>query len=154
MRRSKCVSKALRGIYAPDLSDIRVPAEELGLVSKKYFFFGNGQAGTSWEQHAWKVQQEGIAREGALETPTEEQVVGGKRRVRHKDAAIGLDSMDAHMSGDPVVTTAEIPDGKGGITQYVERYSTSGKFIGSYEVQWEKVAEGRHILARTKRITH
>jgi hypothetical protein len=121
-------------------------------VSKKYFFFGETQAGAGWEKHAWKVQQEGVNREGAEETPTEVQTAGGKSRVRHLDAAIGLDSQDVHYDGDRVVVVSENPDGRGDIFQHFERYSDSGKFLGSYVGRWEKVAEGRHVLARTRRI--
>ena len=120
-------------------------------MSKRYFIFGFNR-GDNWEEHAWKVHQEGVNREGAEETPTEVQVAGSGRRVRHLDAAIGLDSQDCHMSGDKVVTTAEIPNGKGDIMQYVERYSDSGKFIGSYGIPWLKMADGRHVSGMPKRI--
>lgn len=126
-------------------------------MSKRYFFFGETQAGVGWEKHAWKVHQEGVNRDGADQTPTEAQVAindHGERvaRVRHRDAAIGLDSQDVHMGGDRCVTTAEVPDGRGGITQYVERYSDGGKFIGTYAVQWNKEANGRHVSEKPRRV--
>ena|SRR5215469_5996693 len=125
--------------------------------SKRYFFFGETQAGTGWEKHAWKVHQEGVNREGADQTPVEAQVTRNDQgqqvsRVRHRDAAIGLDSQDVHMGGDRCVTTAEIPDGKGGVTQYVERYSDDGRFAGSFEVHWEKTGDRTHTLTTKRRV--
>jgi hypothetical protein len=125
-------------------------------MGKSYYFFGQTQAGVQWEKHAWDVQQKGVDRSGADQTSADTQVVYNQegretgRRRTHRDAAIGIDSTDAHMGGDRVVVEAEIPDGKGDITQVVHRYSDSGR-ISSYEVQWVKVAEGRHVLARTRR---
>ena len=126
-------------------------------MSKKYFIFGFNQAGRAWENHAWKVHQEGVNREGAEETPTEAQVVynpQGERiaRVRHQDAAVGLDSQDVHMSGDPCVVVAENPDGKGNVYQQVERYSQSGKFIGSYVVKWSKTDKDTLTSEKPRRI--
>src|SRR5215475_1406890 len=115
-------------------------------VGRKYFIFGFNR-GDNFEEHAWKTRWEGVNREGAEQTPTKAQISYDQegrevnRRVRHLDAAVGLDSRDVHMSGDPCVVVAEIPDGKGTVTQYVERYSTSGKFLGSYAVDWNKTAE-------------
>lgn len=127
------------------------------MSGKRFFFFGETQAGVGWEKHAWQVHQEGVNREGADQTPTEAQVTYNDRgervaRVRHRDAAIGLDSQDVHMAGDRCVTTAEIPDGKGGVTQYVERYDDAGKFSGSYEVRWEKTGPRTHTLASKRRV--
>jgi hypothetical protein len=121
-------------------------------VGRKYYFFGETQAGVGWEKHAWKTHQEGVNREGADETPTETQTIGGISRIRHKDAAIGLDSVDVHMSGDPCVVTAEIPDGKGTVVQYVERYSAGGRFLGSYAVPWHKEADGCLVSEKPRRI--
>ena len=120
-------------------------------MSKRYFIFGFNR-GDNWEEHAWKVHHEGVNREGAEETPTEVQVAGSGRRVRHLDAAIGLDSQDVHMSGDPCVVTAEIPDGKGDVTHYFERYSESGKFLGSYALDWKKTADSRQVSGKPRRI--
>jgi len=124
-------------------------------VGRKYFIFGFNR-GDNFEEHAWKTRWEGVNREGAEDTPTEEQVVynpQGERisRIRHKDAAIGLDTQDVHLSGDRVVITDEVPDGKGDIVAVGHRYSDSGKFIGSYEFYWEKVAENHQVLARRRR---
>lgn len=108
--------------------------------------------------HALQVKREGVNREGAEETSTEAQVTQnaqGNRvsRVKHRDAAIGLDSEDVHMSGDRAVVVAEIPDGKtGDLHQYVERYSDDGRFIGSYVVPWYKTGEGRHYKGMPRRI--
>ena len=127
-------------------------------MGRKYFIFGYGQAGRAWENHAWKVHQEGVNREGAEETPTEAQVVynpQGERmaRVRHVDAAVGLDSQDVHMSGDPCVVVAENPDGKGNVYQHVERYSSDGgRFIGSYVVKWSRTADGQLTSEKPRRI--
>ena len=122
-------------------------------MSRRYFFFGETQAGVGWEKHAWKVHQEGVNREGAEKTPTEVQRAGGGERVRHLDAAIGLDSQDCHMGGDRVVTVAEIPDpATGDITQYVERYSDSGRFMGSYAIPWQKWGDGNHVSGKPRRI--
>lgn len=122
-------------------------------MSKKAFFVSGFKGDDRFVDHALEIQERGVVREGWEQTPTEAQVVGSKRRVRHKDAAIGLDSTDVHMGNDRVVVEAEIPDPKSGdITQVVHRYSDAGRYSGSYSVVWEKTAEGRHTLARTKRI--
>lgn len=108
--------------------------------------------------HALQVKRDGVNRDGAEDTPTEAQVTyndQGQRvaRVKHRDAAIGLDSEDVHMSGDRAVVVAEIPDGKtGDVHQYVERYSDDGRFIGSYVVPWYKTGEGRHYKGVARRI--
>ena len=125
-------------------------------MSKKYFIFGFNRE-DNFEEHAWKTRWEGVNRDGAEQTPTEAQVVynpQGERiaRVRHQDAAVGLDSVDVHMSGDPCVVVAEIPDGKGTVTQYVERYSTSGKFLGSYAVPWRKTDRDTLTSEKPRRI--
>ena len=125
-------------------------------MSKKYFIFGFNR-GDNFEEHAWKTRWEGVNREGAEDTPTEAQVVynpQGERisRVRHQDAAVGLDSVDVHMSGDPCVVVAENPDGKGNVYQQVERYSQSGKFIGSYVVKWSKTDKDCLTSEKPRRI--
>lgn len=120
-------------------------------MSKKYFIFGFNR-GDNWEEHAWKTHQEGVNRDGAEETPTEVQTVGSTSRTRHLDAAVGLDSQDVHMSGDPCVVVAENPDGKGRVIQTVERYSQSGKFLGTYEVEWNKTADGRLTSEKPRRV--
>ena len=110
--------------------------------------------------HALEVKREGVNREGAENTPTEAQVTTnaqGNRvaRVKHRDPAIGLDTEDVHMGGDRCVVTAEIPDAKtGDLVQYVERYSDSGRFIGSYAVPWYKIGIGKHEKGAPRRITY
>lgn len=74
-----------------------------------------------------------------------------------QDAAIGLDTEDVHFAGDRAVTRAEVPVFEGGrptgdIDQIIDRYSDGGKFLGSYTVRWEKTGEGRHTIARNRRI--
>ena len=120
-------------------------------MSKKYFVFGFNR-GDNWEEHAWKTRWEGVNRDGAEQTPTEVQTVGSISRTRHQDAAVGLDSQDVHMSGDPCVVVAENPDGKGRVIQTVERYSQSGKFLGTYEVEWNKTAEGCLTSEKPRRV--
>lgn len=124
-------------------------------MGKQFFVQGFND---NFVDHALKVRREGVNREGAEDCPTEAQVTQnaqGNRvaRVRHKDPAIGLDSEDVHMSGDRAVVVAEIPDPKtGDIHQYCERYSDSGKFIGSYVVPWHKTGDGQHTKGSARRI--
>ena len=120
-------------------------------MSKKYFIFGFNR-GDNWEEHAWKTRWEGVNRDGAEDTPTEVQTVGKISRNRHVDAAVGLDSQDVHMSGDPCVVVAENPDGKGRVIQTVERYSQSGKFLGTYEVEWNRTADGCLTSEKPRRV--
>lgn len=107
--------------------------------------------------HALQIQREGVCREGVENTQSTAQVTKnaqGNRvgRVIQQDSAIGLDSVDVHMSGDRCVVTAEIPQSNGDIVQYIERYSDGGKFIGSYEVPWRKIGEGKHEKDKPRRI--
>lgn len=124
----------------------------------RQFFVSGFKGDDHFVDHALQVRREGVNREGAEACPTEAQVTynaQGNRvaRVKHRDPAIGLDSEDVHMSGDRAVVVAEIPDPTtGDICQYVERYSDSGKRIGSYVVPWLKVGEGRHQKGSPKRI--
>ena len=120
-------------------------------MSKRYFIFGFNR-GDNWEEHAWKTRWEGVNRDGAEETPTEVQTVGKISRTRHLDAAVGLDSQDVHMSGDPCVVVAENPDGKGRVIQTVERYSQAGKFLGTYEVEWIRTADGCLTSEKPRRV--
>jgi len=121
-------------------------------VSKRYFIFGFNR-GDNWEEHAWKVHQEGVDREGADQMPSEAQVVGKRVRVHTPGAAIGLDTQDVHMGGDRVVVVAENPDRRtGDVDVTVERYSDSGRFLGTYRSTWERDGRGRQILSRTRRV--
>ena len=120
-------------------------------MGKRYFIFGFNR-GDNWEEHAWRTHWDGVNREGVDSLPSEAQVVGDRTRVRTPNSAIGLDSQDVHMGGDLVVVEAETPDGKGGIIQTVHRYSDSGRFIGTYESQWDQTGRGQHTLRRTRRI--
>jgi hypothetical protein len=129
-------------------------------MARKAFFVSGFKGDDSWVDHALQVKREGVCRDGAEDTPTEAQVTTnaqGNRvaRVKHKDPAIGLDSEDVHMGGDRCVVTAEIPDpASGDLRQYIERYSDSGRFIGSFVVPWYKVGEGRHQKGTPRRINY
>lgn len=123
----------------------------------RVFYFSGYRGEDAFVDHADEVRQQGVEREGWDKTGSEAQIVGPKRRVRQKDAAIGLDTQDVHMGGDRVVTRAELPEFKGGrptgnIEQVVDRYSDSGHYIGSYVVRWEKNGEGRHVNAGKRRV--
>lgn len=127
-------------------------------MARKAFFVSGFRGDDRFVDHALQVKKDGVNRDGADQTPTEAQVTvnaQGNRvaRVKHRDPAIGLDSEDVHMSGDRAVVVAEIPDPKtGDLTQYVERYSDSGRFIGSYAVPWRKIGDGKHEKGSPKRI--
>jgi hypothetical protein len=121
------------------------------------FFVSGFKGDDKFVDHALEVRREGVIREGVDDVPVETQEVMGRRRLRRVDAAIGLDSEDVHMGGDRVVVRAETPEIKGGkatgdILQVVDRYSDSGAYLGSYQIRWEKVAPGRHVLASKRRI--
>lgn len=127
-------------------------------MGRKYFTF-DWNRGDNFEEHAWKVQQEGVNREGADRTVSEAQIVGDKRRVRQKDAAIGLDTRDVHHRGDKVVISDEVPEIKGGkrtgdVLSYGHRYSDSGKLLETREYRWIKVGDGKHVLAGSRRVSY
>ena len=121
------------------------------------FYVSGFKGDDPWVDHALKTRREGVNRDGAEETPVENQVVyspGGRRIVRpqHQDAAVGMDSEDVHMGGDRCVVVAENPTRGGDLIQTVERYDGSGKFVGSYEVPWHKIGQGRHQKGTPRRI--
>lgn len=123
-------------------------------MSRKVFFVQGFQ--DRFVDHALDVKAQGVIREGADQTGSEWQSAG-RGRVRQRDAAIGLDTEDVHMGGDRVVTRAETPVITGGratgdIEQVVDRFSDSGKYLGSYAVTWEKTGDGRHVIARNRRV--
>jgi hypothetical protein len=101
--------------------------------------------------HALEVRRAGVDREGVERTAAEAEVVdtirGPRNRVRQKDSAIGLDTEDVHMGGDPCVTVGEYPEIVGGrptgdVLQYVARYDDARNYIGTYEVRWGKTERG------------
>lgn len=123
------------------------------------FFISGFKGGDPYIDHALEVREQGVIRDGWDQTGSDYQSVGGKGRVRQRDAAIGLDTEDVHMGGDRVVTRAETPEivrGRptGDIIQVVDRFSDSGKYIGSYEVRWAKTAEGQHTITGHRRVFH
>jgi hypothetical protein len=127
-----------------------------GLMGRQFFVSGF-KGGDAYIDHANEVGRQGVEREGWDKTGSEAQVAGDKRRVRVKDAAIGLDTYDVHMSGDLAVVRAETPEIKGGratgdVLQVVDRYDDAHNYLGSYEVRWEKTGERTHTLASRRRI--
>lgn len=123
------------------------------------FFISGFKGGDPWIDHALEVREQGVIREGWDQTGSEWQEQGGKGRVRQRDAAVGLDTEDVHMGGDRVVTRAETPEivrGRptGDLLQVVDRYSDSGKYMGTFEVRWAKTGAGRHVIAGSRRVTY
>ena len=128
-------------------------------MSKRYFVI---EKSDRWTTHAAQVHEQGVQHERVGDIPVEEQKVSvvqpdgsvaTKSRLRRQDASIGLESQDLHMSGDRVVVTHEeaVP-GTGDINMYVDRYSDSGKRIGSYMVPWYKTGDGQHRKGTPRRI--
>ncbi len=121
------------------------------------FFVSGFKGDDKFVDHALEVREQGVIREGSDQTGSDWQQAGSKGRIRQRDAAIGLDTEDVHMSGDRVVTRAEVPVITGGratgdIEQVVDRFSDSGKYLGTYAVTWEKTGDGRHVIARNRRV--
>lgn len=128
-------------------------------MSRKAFYISGFKGDDRFVDHALEVREQGVIRDGWDQTGSDYQSSGGKGRVRQRDAAIGLDTEDVHMGGDRVVTRAETPEivrGKptGDVLQVVDRYSDSGKYIGSYEIRWEKTGEGQHTITGHRRVSH
>jgi hypothetical protein len=129
-------------------------------MGRKFFVSGYRDG---FVDHALEVRERGVDREGVERTVAEAEVVdtirGPRSRVRQRDCAVGLDTEDVHMGGDPCVTRGEHPEFVGGrptgaIIQLVDRYDDARNYIGSYEIKWEKTGARSHAIASKRRVFH
>ena len=119
-------------------------------MGKSQFFMSGFKGDDPWVDNEMLVRERGVVRDGAMQQPTEVQGVQGKKiRTIRKNASLGLEGRDIHISGTRVTTLGEVPDGKGGVTWYGQ--AENG---GTFKQHWEQTKDGRMEPSEKPRRTY